>query len=103
MEQRPLPVVTDSSCGTGPGTVPVFNCVVILRRDESTGRISGRVANLDGIAAEGHSERDVLLSITKQFKAAVRELTADGKPIPWLDPPQRAAAGEFERFVPVHL
>lgn len=102
MEQRPLPVVTDSSCGTGPGTVPVFNCMVILRRDEQTGRLSGRVTNLAGITAEGHSERDVLLSLTKQFKTVVGKLTADGKPIPWIDTP-RACAGEVERFVPVHL
>lgn len=101
MDQRPLPVVTDSSCGTGP--VPVFNCVVILRREKATGQISARVANLAGLSAEGATERDVLLSITRQFKSVILERTAEAKPIPWLDPPEQPAEGECQRFIPVHL
>lgn len=99
----PLPLVTESGCSATPGSVPVFNCSVILRTDSATGRISGRVASLPSITADGATERDVLLQITRRFKAFIQQQLAAGTSIPWTDPPQRAAAGESERFVPVHL
>ncbi len=99
-----LPLVTESSCGTPTtGPVPVFNCIVILRTCPDTRRIAGRVASLPSITAEGNTERDVLLAITRKFKALMKESLEGNQPVAWLDPPQKASAGEVERFVPVHL
>ena len=98
-----LPQLPDSSCGTGSGSVPVFNCVIILRRDPESDRLQGRVANLAGIRAEGFGERDVLIAITKRFKSAMIEYQKSNQPIPWVDPPEPPEIGEQQRFVPVHL
>lgn len=98
---EPLRIVEDSACGTGE-SVPVFNCVVILRRDE-TGRIHARVASLANIVVEGTVERDVLLAITRKFKSRIQECLRDNISIPWTDPPEQATVGEIERFIPVHL
>jgi hypothetical protein len=45
----------------------------------------------------------VLMKITRRFKTIVQEHTGSNTPIPWREPPERAAAGEVERFIPVHL
>jgi hypothetical protein len=97
---RQLP---DSSCSTGPGSVPVFNCIVILTPVDDGKRLRGRVANLSGISAEGNSERELLMLLTKRFKAAMQQFVSQNAPIPWLDPPETPAAGEQQRFIPVHL
>ncbi|APZ93858.1 hypothetical protein [Fuerstiella marisgermanici] len=83
--------------------VPVFNCHVILSPADDAGRIQARVANFPDITAAGSTERDVLTSVMKQFKKTVMQLRADGKPLPWIDPPETPAEGESERFIPVHL
>jgi hypothetical protein len=102
MKQPPsLPVVTDSSCGSG--SAPVFNCIAILKTDPETRKIHGRSANLPNISATGNSERDVLIAITRQFKWAITKANAEQHQILWIDPPERAAEGEVERFIPVHL
>ena len=96
-----LQIVTESSCGASPA-VPVFNCVVFLRRN-ANGRLFARVANLQHIEVEGNVERDVLFSVTRQFKSRLQEYLSSNEPIPWVDPIPRAAVGEFERFIPIHL
>ena len=96
-----LQIVTESSCGASPA-VPVFNCVVFLRKNES-GRLFARVANLQHIEVEGTVERDVLFSVTRQFKSRLREYLSRNEPIPWIDPIPIAAMGEYERFIPIHL
>ncbi len=98
-DSNPLPLLPQTSASS----VPVFNCHVILSAPGENGRLKGRVANFPGITAEGSTERDVLTSVMKQFKGAVQQFTADGKDLPWIDPPDKPAAGEVERFIPVHL
>ena len=94
-----LPLLSESDCSP----VPVFNCQIILRTSESDQKIVGRVANLGGIIVSGNTERDVLMQITKVFRAQVQTLTEEKVPIPWINPPEKAGPGETERFVPIHL
>ncbi len=103
MPSESLPQLADSSCGTGPGSVPVFNCVVILSSLEEGAKIRGRVANLADVSAEGNSERDVLMQLARQFKIIITEYSRNQKPVPWIDPPESPATGERQRFIPVHL
>lgn len=98
-DRNPLHVASQSDCNP----IPVFTCHVILSTDPTTGRVTGIVANLDNLAAEGTSERDVLLAVTGKFKALIKKHVADSKDIPWVDPPATAVSGESERFIPVHL
>ena len=100
---NPLPQASESSCGTGGPSVPVFNCIVILTRDATTGRLSARVANLAGITAEGNAERELLMLLTKRFKAFVQDCLQHNREIPWIDPPAVPLPGEQQRFIPVHL
>ena len=65
--------------------------------------MAGRIANLEGISAEGNTERDVLIQLTKRFKAIVQEYSQKQQPIPWIDPPETPGPGEMQRFIPVHL
>jgi hypothetical protein len=102
-QPNPLPLVSESSCGSGAGSVPVFNCIVILRRDSETGRLTARTANLAGICAEGDSERPILMSIARRFRETIQKHLSEQTTIPWIDPPERAVSGEFERFIPIHL
>lgn len=103
MGKESLPQLSDSNCGTGPGSVPVFNCVVILTLVPGGTKIRGRVANLQGIQGEGNTERDVLLLLTKRFKTTMLEYNRSQQLIPWIDPPESPADGEQQRFIPVHL
>jgi predicted RNase H-like HicB family nuclease len=98
-ENDSLPLISGSDCSP----VPVFNCQIILHRNETAGQIVGRVANLGGITAKGSTERDVLMQITKVFRLQVQTLTQEKTPIPWIDPPEQPGPGEVERFVPIHL
>lgn len=82
--------------------VPVFSCVIYIRRNED-GKVSGRVANLEGLTSSGFSERDVLSRLSKEFKAQVMSLHQDGKPIPLIEPPLPPEADESVRSIPVHL
>ena len=102
MSSDPLPLLSESSCGTGPGSVPVFNCIVILTPLEN-GRLRGRVANLPGVAAEGNNERELLMLLTKQFKSIVKEALSSGTGLQWTEPPETPVKGESQRFIPVHL
>ena len=95
-----LPQASESSCGTGGAAVPVFNCIVILTRDTTTGRMSARVANMAGIAAEGNSERELLMLL---FKAFLMDCLQNNREIPWIDPAETPLPGEQQRFIPVHL
>ena len=99
----PLPQASESSCATGGASVPVFNCIVILTRDATTGRISARIANLAGITAEGNAERELLLLLTKRFKAFLQDCLQNNREIPWIDPAEAPLPGEQQRFIPVHL
>ena len=99
----PLPQASESSCATGGASVPVFNCILILTRDATTGRISARVANLAGITAEGNAERELLMLLTKRFKAFLQDCLQNNREIPWIDPAEAPLPGEQQRFIPVHL
>ena len=98
-DENPLPLITPSETGA----VPVFNCHVILSPPDDAGRIAGRAANLQGIVADGATERDVLTAIMKKFRAAVQEYSDNNQSVPLKDPPDEAQVGEVERFIPVHL
>src|SRR4051812_6783756 len=87
--------------------VPVFSCIVYVCKT-ADGTIRGRVANLAGddsgeISATGNSERDVLLNVTREFKARVLSIHGANQEIAWIDPPQPPLENEQVRFVPVHL
>lgn len=97
-ENQPLPQVSINDCSP----VPVFNCHIALRKDSKTGRISGRVANFQGIEAVGTSERDILRSLSKQFKEAVQKHHEADEKIPLIETPQ-IQPDEVERFLPIHL
>ncbi|MEY3228071.1 MAG: hypothetical protein RLZZ536_2690 [Planctomycetota bacterium] len=99
----PLNQLADSSCGGGPGSVPVFNCIVILTRDPQTGKIHGKVANLAGISGEATSERDLLFLLTRRFRELLQTCSRENRPIRWLDPPETPGPGEQQRFIPIHL
>lgn len=103
MASESLPQLTDSTCGSGLTSVPVFNCVVILTPVPGGTRLIGRIANLAGISAEGNTERDVLIQLTKRFKATIQEYSLRQQPIPWVDPPENPGPGEMQRFIPIHL
>ena len=85
-----------------PESVPVFNCIVLLRRNEE-GKHAARVGNFDGLTAIGSSEREALADIVKAFKAKMAEFHERGEDPPFVDPPHAAAADEVTRWVPVHL
>ena len=103
MSQEPLPLLPESTCGGPQGAVPVFNCIVILTRLPDTGRLQGRVANLANLTAESNAERELLIVLTRRFKDFVRDCVKHQRPIPWINPPESPAAGEQQRFIPVHL
>jgi hypothetical protein len=88
---------------TDGGQVPVFDCHVILAPRDAAGTIRGRCANLPGIEATAATERGVLMEITRRFKAEVGRLHAAREPIPFATTPETPAAGEVERWLPVHL
>ena len=89
---------------------PPFLCfhVFVYVCKTADGTIRGRVANLAGdnsgeISATGNSERDVLLNLTREFKARVLTMHGENQEIAWIDPPQPPLENEQVRFVPVHL
>jgi hypothetical protein len=99
----PLNQLPDSSCGSTPGSVPVFNCIVILQHDQQSGKVRGRVANLEGIAGEASGERELLFLLTRRFRDAIRQFAQNAQPVPWKTPAETPVAGEQLRFVPIHL
>lgn len=94
----PLPQISIGDCNP----VPVFNCHIALKKDAATGSILGRVANFPGIDAAGTSERDVLQSLARQFKEAVKQLHKANTPISLVDAPE-ILPDESQRFLPIHL
>ena len=87
---------------TAPASVPVFNCVVHLYRDDQ-GNFQGRVANLPELVCTAATERDLLAKIVKEFKRVIREYSEKNAPIPWVDPPKAKEPNEQSRLIPVHL
>lgn len=99
-DKRPpfdLPIADD---GTMP--VPVYDCHVILSAPDENGLIHARVSTLPGVTATGQSERHILQSIVKDFKAAIIRYRKAGEDIPW-QVTAKPQAGETQRWVPVHL
>lgn len=94
-----LPLISESDCAP----VPVYNCQIILSQPDADQQIVGRVANLGGISVTAQTERDVLMQITRIFRAQVTALHEEKMPIPWLEPPEQPGPGESLRFVPIHL
>ena len=103
MSSQSLNQLPDATCGTGTDSVPVFNCIVILSRDPATARLMGRIANLADIFADGNAERELLMALTKRFKATVQDCVQNQRAIPWIEPPEQPAPGEMQRFIPIHL
>lgn len=82
--------------------VPVFNCIVYVS-PHAGGGVRARVANLPGLVCTAASEREALGKIVPAFKRWIGEQMQSETPIPWIDPPTPAEAGEQVRFIPVHL
>ena len=94
----------DSLNITGDATpdVPVYTCIVyVSKRDDGT--VIGEVANLDGIQATGASERFVLSSVTREFKALIKKLAEAGETIEFIDPVQPPQPHQRVRSIPIHL
>lgn len=85
-----------------PADVPVFSCLVYVS-PAAGGGVRARVANLAGFECTAASERAALSKLVPAFKQRVGELMQNKTPIPWIDPPSPAEAGEQTRFIPVHL
>lgn len=94
---NPLGITGDSKA-----SVPVFSCLVYVRRDDES-TIVGRVANLAEIEVSGNSERDVLGKVVRAFKSRVSEKLEEGLEVPLIDPPLPPRENEQVRSVPVHL
>lgn len=86
-----------------PAAVPVFDCHVIVTPPDDSGGYRARAANLEGIFAEGPTEREALQDLVRAFKARVAEHMSDQSAVPWKVPPERPVPGEIERWLPVHL
>ena len=88
----------------GPAeSVPVFNCRVIVSPRDAAGQVTAQAAELEGLSAEGASEREALQKLVSLFKARLAELVAAQKEIPWIRPGLSAAPGQRELFIAVHL
>ncbi|MCA9066720.1 MAG: hypothetical protein KDA96_26815, partial [Planctomycetaceae bacterium] len=69
-----LPLLPDDAT-----RVPVLNCIVALKTGMEGGVIAAEVANLDGISAEGATERDVLTAISRRFRETVGGFLKEGR------------------------
>ena len=99
---NPLEQLPDSGCGP-VGSTPVFNCIVLFRSDEDTGAVSGRLANLPDCSAEASDERQLLIVLTRKFRDHLRKCAEAGT-TPALSTDEIVpAAGEQQRFIPIHL
>ena len=90
------------SLSTVPANIPVFNCIVLVQRD-SSGTVTGRVANLPDLVCTAATERDLLAKVVKEFKHRLKQLTDEGVAIPWVEPPTLKETNEQTRMIPVHL
>lgn len=88
--------------GPNSASVPVFNCIVYLRRG-ADGSVHARVANLAGIESTAASEREALGKAVAMFKQRVAENLGRGEPICWLDPPMAPEPDAQQRLIAVHL
>lgn len=86
---------------TQPRDVPVFNCVVYVRKTDSGAVL--RVANLAGITEEASSERAGLAAVVSRFKQMTAEYLQGDGTIPWIEPIPDPEPDEQSRFIPVHL
>lgn len=98
--ERPRTDLPIADGGTLP--VPVYDCHVILSAPDADGVMSARVSTLPEITACGRSERDILQTLVKEFKAALIRYRNDGTEIPWQEP-AKPQPGETQRWIPVHL
>lgn len=85
------------------GSVPVYDCHVILAPSEDGGGYVARSATLSGVTATAGTERDVLRKMVDAFKQRLIAHRNAGEPIPWLEPADTPQPGELERWIPVHL
>ncbi len=86
------------------GTVPVFDCHVLLRRPLQAGELfQARCAAAPTVTSTGATEREALQSIVIRFKYFIQEHQASGTSIPWVHPEATPDSGEVERWIPVHL
>jgi predicted RNase H-like HicB family nuclease len=88
---------------TDDGSVPGYDCHVILSPPNEQGQILARAASLPGVTAQGSTERDVLRNIVTVFKAKLIECRDAELAIPWAEQAELPGLGEFERWIPVHL
>lgn len=80
--------------------VPVFNCVVYLRRADN--QVHARVANLAGLECAARDERTAISTLVREFKEVVSQRHREGT-LQLIDPPPEASEGEEIRLIPVHL
>jgi predicted RNase H-like HicB family nuclease len=88
---------------TDDGSVPVYDCHVILSPPNEQGQIVARAASLPGVTAQGSTERETLRNIVTVFKAKLIEYRDAEMEIPWAEQAESPGPGESERWIPVHL
>lgn len=88
---------------TDDGSVPVYDCHVILSHPNEQGQIVARAASLPGVTAQGSTERETLRNIVTVFKAKLIEYRDAEMEIPWAEQAESPGPGESERWIPVHL
>lgn len=93
-----LPGIIDNE-----GSVPVYDCHVILTPPKDGAGYIARAVTLPGVTAEAGTERDVLRRIVDLFKQRLIAHRDAGEPIPWSETPETPQPGEVERWIPVHL
>ncbi|MEZ6147726.1 MAG: hypothetical protein R3B91_20320 [Planctomycetaceae bacterium] len=96
IEQRRMPELPIASDGTMP--VPVYDCHVILSAPDDNGIIHARVSTLPEVTASGQTERHILQSIVKDFKAALIRYREAGEDIR-LEARSETASGETQRWI----
>ena len=98
----PKPSIPVSPLSQSAPDVPVFRCVVYIRKLES-GQVEATVANLADLKIVAGSERSALMKIVPAFKQRVVAHKQKGEAIPLIDPPTPIEADQDQRVVPIHL
>ncbi len=99
---NPLNIASNEDGVLPEPEVPVYRCVVYVRKTES-GQVHACVANLPDLEITAGSERSALQKIVPAFKKRVIEFKQNGDCIPWIDPPTPIEKDQDKRVVPIHL
>lgn len=83
-------------------SVPVYDCHVLISRSDDEKSLVGIVSNLPEVTATAATERDLLRTISAQFKKKIIEYNESSQEIPWQET-KKPGPGQQQRWLPVHL